>query len=149
LDLAISLRCEETLGVIELKTLPQFGELWFRKQLEKLDCTDPNLMYSGLAGDFQKLLDPRLPVNAFRYSWAITTKRGRATPEEIARWAESLMERVNRRFSLDGFERSYNGEPESLCWKWAGGTVMNLLWYWPKKGFPDQFEPVWTMPVDR
>jgi hypothetical protein len=139
-------RCEETIGAIELKTLSQFGETWFRKQLERLNLTSPGLMFSGLAGDFQKLLDPKLPNSSFRYSWAITTRRGSATPEEIARWAESLMEPVKRRLSLGNFERSYHSEPESLSWKWPTGTSMNLLWYWPKKGSPDHFEPVWTTP---
>lgn len=137
-------KCGEIIGAIELKTLTQFGELWFRKQLEKLNTTPKDLMFSGIAGDFQKLLDPKLPKDAFRCSWVVTKKRGLARPEQIARWAKSLLEPVEQRLGLEGFDQSYDTTMGLLRWGWSNGSVLNLAWYWPKEHDQEQFEPVWV-----
>lgn len=135
---------EQLAGVIELKALTSFNELWFKRQIERLHATPPNLMFSGLAGDFQKLLDRKIPRNAFRYSWAVTRKRG-GRPEEIARWARSLLSPVVKRLSLGDFEQSYDSTTGWLVWKWNDGTVLHLAWYWPSKESPDGFVPVWNV----
>jgi hypothetical protein len=139
--------CDEIVGAIELKTLTQFGELWFRKQLEKLNSTPKGLMFSGIAGDFQKLLDPKVPKDAFRYSWVVTKKCGLARPEQIARWAKSLLGPVEQRLTLEGFEQSFDTTMDSLRWRWSNGSALNLAWYWPKERSPEQFEPVWATGV--
>ena len=136
--------CDGCFGVIELKTFAVLSGEWFQKQLEKLESRPTGLMYSGLAGDFQKLLDPKLPKDAFRYSWLVTKKRGNARPEEIAKWARSLLLPVERLFPLGALEESLDTSTKWLKWKWDDGSVIHLVWYWPKEGSSDQFEPVWT-----
>jgi hypothetical protein len=138
--------CEQVAGVLELKALTLFREIWFRKQLEKLDSTPPGMMFSGLAGDFQKLLDPKLPNNAFRFSWVVTKKRGHSTPDQVANWARRLLEPVERRLALAGFHQSYDYSMNCLRWCWGNGTALHLAWYWPKTQDPAQFEPVWMRP---
>jgi hypothetical protein len=135
--------CEETIGVLELKALTSFNETRFERQLERLNTTPAGLMFSGLAGDFQKLLDPKLPRNTFRCSWAVTKKRSAVEPEQIAQWARGLLEPVERRLSLEGFEQEYDPVMHWLRWKWKDGSAVNLAWYWPKHENPEQFEPVW------
>jgi hypothetical protein len=135
--------CEEIAGVVELKALTSFTESWFKKQLDKLKTTPPGLMFSGVAGDFQKLLDPKLPSGAFRYSWIVTKKRGPARPVQVAEWARSLLRPVEQRLSLQAFEESYDSVTRWLSWKWGNGSVLHLAWYWPKRDNSEEFEPVW------
>jgi hypothetical protein len=136
---------EQLVGVIELKALSSFNELWFRRQGERLNATPSNLMFSGLAGDFQKLLDRKLPKHMFRYSWVVTRNRGRDRPNEIARWARSILRPVEKRQSLEGFEETYDSTTGWLAWKWNDGTVLHLAWYWPSKEAPERFVPVWNV----
>ncbi len=137
--------CEDLVGLIEIKSLGEFSRLWFQKQAEKMRSTLANIMFSGLAGDFQKLLDPNIPPKAFRYSWAVTKTRGRANSDQVATWAESLLVQVEQRLSRGAFERSYDPATKWLVWKWPNGSVIHLAWYWPKTNAPDEFEPVWAM----
>ncbi len=134
---------EQIAGVLELKRLTAFSEIWFRKQVDKLTSTHAGLMFSGLAGDFQKLLDPKLPTEAFRLSWAVTKTRGVMTPKDVAASARRLLEPVERRLSRAGCQETYEESTQSLRWEWRDGVVLNLAWYWPKSNAPDEFEPVW------
>ena len=134
---------ERLVGVIELKALSSFNELWFRKQGERMNTTPRNLMFSGLTGDFQKLLDRKLPIDAFRYSWVVTSNRGRGGPNEIARWAQSILKPVEERLSLEGFEETYDPMTRWLVWKWKDGTILHLAWYSPSSEAPERFLPVW------
>jgi hypothetical protein len=136
---------EQLVGVIELKALTSFNELWFRRQEERLHATPPNLMFSGLAGDFQKLLDRKLPKHAFRYSWVVTRNWGRGRPDEIARWARSIVRPVEKRLSLEGFEETYDAMTRWLVWKWKDGTILHLAWYSPNREASEKFLPVWTI----
>jgi len=135
--------CEQTIGVLELKALTSFNGTWFKQQLENLNATPAGLMFSGLAGDFQKLLDPKLPRSTFRCSWAVTKKRSGAKPEQIAEWARALLGPVEQRLSLSGGEQEFDSAMHWLQWKWKDGCAVNLAWYWPKQENPEQFEPVW------
>ena len=134
---------EKLAGVIELKALTSFNGVWFQKQVEQLHTTPSNLMFSGLAGDFQKLLDRKIPKHAFRCSWAVTRSRG-GRPDQIARWAQSLLSPVVKRLSLDGFEQTYDSTTGWLEWKWNDGSKLHLAWYWPSKEEPERFVPVWN-----
>ena len=135
--------CDQIAGVLELKRLTAFSEIWFKKQLEKLADTRAGLMFSGLAGDFQKLLDPKLPEAAFRFSWVVTKKRGPMTPNDVSAWAHRLVEPVERRLALTGFHDGYDELMQCRRWTWRSGAAVNLAWYWPKAGAPAEFEPVW------
>src|ERR1700733_40611 len=137
-------KCEEVTGVVELKAITSFNEMWFQKQLEKIESTPKNLMFSGIAGDFEKLLDAKLPSDAFRYSWAVTKKRSTATPEQIAQWAQSLLKPVEQRLALRGFKQNYDAATGWLQWSWQDGPRLHLAWYWPKRQNSEQFETVWS-----
>jgi len=136
-------RCDQIAGVLEQKALTAFSEIWFKKQLEKLTSTPPGLMFSGLAGDFQKLLDPKLPKAAFRFSWVVTKRRGPLAPNDVAAWARRLLEPVEQRLALAGFQQGYDPSLQCVRWTWRDGTAVDLAWYWPKTDAPDEFEPVW------
>ncbi len=136
-------KCEEVVGVVELKAMTSFNEMWFQRQLEKMKTTPQALMFSGIAGDFQKLLDVKLPRDAFRYSWVVTKKRGTARPDQIARWAQSLLRPVEQRLSLQGFQQDCDSAAHWLRWSWQKGPSLHLAWYWPKREDSEHFEPVW------
>jgi hypothetical protein len=52
--------CDAVVAALELKALTSFNNTWFERQIERLKSTPPGLMFSGLAGDFEKLLDPKV-----------------------------------------------------------------------------------------
>ena len=135
---------QELVGLIEIKALGEFSHVWFQKQAERMKSTQSNIMFSGIAGDFQKLLDPNVPPTAFRYSWAVTKNRGRAEAEQVAHWAESLLRPVEQRLSRSNCERLYDPITKWLLWKWPDGSVIHLAWYWPKKSASEEFEAVWA-----
>jgi hypothetical protein len=135
--------CDAVVAVLELKALTSFNDAWFKSQADKLNSTPPGLMFSGLAGDFEKLLDPKLPTNVFRCSWAVTKRRASANTEHIASWAQLLLKPVEQRLALTGFKQDYDPSTQWLRWRWAEGPTLLLAWYWPKED-AQEFESVWS-----
>jgi hypothetical protein len=124
--------------------LTSYTETWFDREREKTLDTREDLMFSGLVGDFQKLLDPKLPEDAFRFSWVVTKKRSRAKPEQIAEWARSLLKPVEDRLSLGVLEQTSDGSTQWLRWGWSNNIALHLAWYWPKENCAENFEAVWN-----
>jgi hypothetical protein len=135
--------CSALVGAVELKALRSFSTNWFGSQIAQMASTPRNLMFSGLAGDFQKVLDPKIPNRAFRCSWAVTKQRSSESPAEIASLANALIQPVEQRLLLTRVGRTVDDNSGWLLFEWNSGAVLHLAWYWPTRENPDKFEPVW------
>jgi hypothetical protein len=134
---------EGIIGAVELKALHSFNKNWFDSQIAKVISTPPGLMFSGMAGDFQKVLDPKIPNEAFRCSWAVTKQRGRENRDDIANLAAALLLPVEQRLSLEHIGRTVDLDTGWLRFEWERGISLHLAWYRPMDEQPDHFEPVW------
>jgi|GEM_PF-6868849 len=97
----------------------------------------------GLAANFQKLLDPLLPLSAFRISWLIVEHRGRADPQDVTRRADLILAPLERQLGLTQRIAERDTATSWFRWRWQGGPTLMLAWYQPKATAPAQFQPVW------
>jgi hypothetical protein len=113
-------------GAVELKALRSFDVSWFRNETLKVATTPRNVMFSGLAGDFQKVLDPQIPDEAFRCSWAVTRQRAGESSDEISNLAAALLLPVEQRLSLEHTARTVDVNTGWLRFEWEKGMSLHL-----------------------
>ena len=116
------------IGVMELKA----GMSTFDQQLGE-----------GFAADFEKLLDPLLPPDAFLISWALAMRSGRISSRDLAERAAAVIAPVESKLGLRGRTGSLDAQTGWLTWRWPSGPTLYLAWYRPRAGLPDRFSPAW------
>lgn len=116
------------IGVMELKA----GMSTFDQQLGE-----------GFAADFEKLLDPLLPPDAFRISWALAMRSGRISSRDLAERAAAVIAPVESKLGLRGRTGSLDAQTGWFTWRWSSGPTLYLAWYRPDAGLPDRFSPAW------
>src|SRR5207244_3243925 len=95
--------------------------------------------------DLLKLLDPKLPEEAFRISWIASGKRGRSTVPEIRDRAIRIVERVAKQRDQSGATFRVDPATGWLVCTWPQLTLqLELAWYRPAAGNPEKFEPVFS-----
>ena len=109
-------------------------------QTEKLE--EPLLL------DLLKLLDPKLPEDAWRISWIASGKRGSSTTAEIRDRAGHIVERVAKERRLSGARFENDPATGWLVCSWAQPKVrLELAWYRPAASDPARYEAVFAAPA--
>jgi hypothetical protein len=136
-------------GVIELKAgLASFDSLDRKGELITADPESP--AHKGKRGepisvDIQKLLDPKLPLGAFRISWITLGRIGRANPEEIKERAQRMVEHGANQRGLTKPSVSIKLPTGWLQFLWkATGVVLELAWYCPCSTNPSKYAVIWA-----
>jgi hypothetical protein len=140
-------------GVAELKGgLGTFDRLETLSRWDEESATDletaageSNKVEKPLLLDLLKLLDPKLPEEAFRISWIVSGKRGRSTTAEIRDRAIRIVERVAQQRNQSG--ATFRADPATgwLVCTWPQLKLqLELAWYRPAADNPERFEPVFA-----
>ena len=111
----------------------------------ELAPVQPGKLEEPLLLDLLKLLDPKLPEDAFRVSWIASGKRGWATTAEIRDRAVRIVERVANERKLSGARFDNDRETGWLVCSWAQPKVrLELAWYRPGVSDPEKYEAVFA-----
>ena len=139
-------------GVAELKGgLGTFDRLETLSQREEIGADlaapagDGDKLEEPLLLDLLKLLDPKLPEEAFRISWIASGKRGRSTAAEIRDRATRIVERVAKQINQSGATHRVDPATGWLICTWPQLKLrLELAWYRPAADNPEKFEPVFA-----
>ena len=143
-------------GVAELKGgLGTFDRLETLSRFDEQSAADletaagkSNKLEEPLLLDLLKLLDPKLPEEAFRISWIVSGKRGRSTAAEIRDRATRIVERVAKQRNQSGATFRVDPATGWLVCTWPPPKLqLELAWYRQAADNPEKFEPVFAAEV--
>jgi hypothetical protein len=95
-----------------------------------------------LRDDFEKLLDPKLPVSVLRISWVVAGARSGLQASEIIGCLQQTLVRLSRVLGMLQPSKAVDSQTGWLKWVWADPDVtLHLAWYHPHAFELDRFEP--------
>jgi hypothetical protein len=137
---------EDIVGVIELETVKgSVTALLPDKADEESDEKDvETIELHALQGDFEKLLDPKLPASALRVSVLVAGARSRLSTDEIIASVRRIRS-VNGTAFLTSATVQFDPETQWLRWSWTDSAAsLHLAWYHPSLLECNRFESMWS-----